>query len=86
MTRFVLLTIVFLLLVRVAWRLLGGILEGLSAAPQGTRVLRRGGRMVRDPVCGMFILPDSAVTVGSRDHPLYFCSTACRDKYQRQTA
>ena len=86
MTRFVLVTVVLLLLARVLWHLVRGILQGLSASPHGARVLRRGGQMVRDPVCGMFILPAGAVTIGSRDQLVHFCSTDCRDKYQRQTA
>lgn len=41
-----------------------------------------GGALKRDPVCGTFVSPESAVqrTVDGQD--LYFCSAACRDKYR----
>ena len=45
-----------------------------------------GVQMVRDPVCGTFVLPDRAVTfVDGRTH-LFFCSDACRDAYRKRTA
>jgi YHS domain-containing protein len=37
--------------------------------------------MVRDPVCGTFVLPERAVTVADGSTRVFFCSTACRDKY-----
>ena len=42
--------------------------------------------MVRDPVCGTFVLPASAVTLVDGRARLYFCSDACRDKYRARTA
>jgi YHS domain-containing protein len=35
----------------------------------------------RDPVCGTFIAPSSAVQKIVGNQTLYFCSTACRDKF-----
>jgi hypothetical protein len=56
-----------------------------SAGPQPKRPERVGGTLVRDPQCGTYIPEGSAVRLQSGDHTLYFCSTACRDAYQRQT-
>jgi YHS domain-containing protein len=56
-----------------------------SAGPQAKRPERVGGTLVRDPQCGTYIPEASAVRLPSGDHTLYFCSTACRDAYQRQT-
>jgi hypothetical protein len=46
----------------------------------------RGIEMVRDPVCGTFVVPDRAVTLADGSRHLYFCSASCRDKYRARTA
>jgi YHS domain-containing protein len=38
--------------------------------------------MVRDPVCGTFVVPDRAIALMVGRENLYFCSTACRDTYR----
>jgi hypothetical protein len=86
MTRLILVALVVLLASRVLWRLVGGIVEGLSAGQSGSRVPQRGVRMVRDPVCGTFVLPDRAVTMADHGRSVHFCSATCRDLYLRQTA
>jgi YHS domain-containing protein len=74
---------VFVLLVaRAFWRLVDGIMLGLSGQAPGAGVPQQGVAMVRDPVCGMFVLPDRAVTLAAGGRQLFFCSTACRDKYR----
>jgi YHS domain-containing protein len=42
-----------------------------------------GGELKRDPVCGTFISPATALqkTVGREVY--YFCSDACREKFRR---
>ena len=35
----------------------------------------------RDPVCGM-IVDSTSIEVAHGDHTHYFCSTACRDRFQ----
>jgi YHS domain-containing protein len=42
--------------------------------------------MVRDPVCGTFVVPDRAVRLTDGREPVFFCSTACRDKFRARTA
>jgi YHS domain-containing protein len=73
---------------RAFWRLLDGIIDGASGRPRGGRggVPDRSVQMVRDPVCGTFLLPDRAVTIADGRGQVYFCSTACRDKYRARTA
>ena len=73
---------------RAFWRLLDGIVDGASGGGRrgGSGVPQRGVQMARDPVCGMFVLPERAVaTVDGRER-IYFCSEACRDKYRKRTA
>jgi uncharacterized protein len=75
--------VLLLFLGRAALSLWGGIKEGLRGpAGSGGGVPSRGVQMVRDPVCGTFVVPDRAIALMvGRDH-LYFCSTTCRDKYR----
>jgi hypothetical protein len=83
MLRLVLLSILLTLAARAFWRILAGIMEGMSGRPpRGTSVPARGVPMVRDPVCGTYVLPDRAVTTGHGAARVFFCSTACRDQYK----
>ena len=80
MVRFLLLAILVLIALRVLWRVLGGVFEGL-----GYQRPDRGSPpsvgLVRDPVCGTFILPSKALTSGSGSDTRYFCSEKCRQDY-----
>jgi hypothetical protein len=40
--------------------------------------------MVRDPICGTFVLPDRAVSLTDGRQRVFFCSTACRDTYRER--
>jgi YHS domain-containing protein len=42
--------------------------------------------MVRDPVCGTFVVPERALTITNGREQVHFCSTTCRDKYRAKTA
>ena len=89
MLRYLLLLILFAIVARAFWRIVDGVLEGMRGAPpQAGRAPRRQRRvpMARDPVCGTFVVRDRAITIGAGDRRLYFCSAACRDKYQARTA
>jgi len=86
MLRFILLLILFVFVARAFWRVVDGIIEGLTGVPRTPARHSRGIAMVRDPVCGTFVLPDRAVSVSVGRQQLFFCSTACRDKYRAKTA
>ena len=88
--RFILLMIV----IRVLWRFLGGIIDGLSGdsstLTQGRQRSAAGGGggvasvpLVRDPVCGTYVVRTKALTTGSGDQTQYFCSEKCRDEYRK---
>ena len=68
------------------WRLVEGIIEGVTGQRPSRRVPQRGVAMARDPQCGTFVLPDRAVTLVDGRSRLFFCSSACRDKYRARTA
>ncbi len=89
MLRYLLLLILFAIVARAFWRVVDGVLEGMRGAPpQAGRAATPapGVSMARDPVCGTFVVRDRAITIGAGDRRLYFCSVACRDKYQARTA
>jgi len=85
-----------LLAIRAIWKLLQGVMQGLSgpstesrqAGPGRARggVPAQGVQMAKDPVCGTYVVPDRAVSALVGRQTVYFCSTDCRDKYQAKTA
>jgi YHS domain-containing protein len=40
--------------------------------------------LVRDPVCGTYVVRTKALTAGSGDQLQYFCSEKCRDEFARR--
>jgi YHS domain-containing protein len=87
MLRPLLVTILFILLARALLRLVVGIREGfIVVGPSRGGPPARGVQMVRDPVCGMFILPEKALTLANHGQSVHFCSATCRDKYKLRTA
>lgn len=59
----------------------------LSRARSTPRTVRESGGkgavndMVRDPVCGLYLPSDEAVTLERNGFCVYFCSEDCRTKY-----
>ena len=79
MLRAILEAIVLLLVVRAAWKVLGGIFTITAGARRTTATGEpRAVKLVRDPVCGTYVSPDSAISDGGN----YFCSEKCRDEYR----
>jgi YHS domain-containing protein len=79
MLRAVLEAIVILLVIRAAWRILGSVMKISAGARRTTATGEpRAVKLVRDPVCGTYVSPDSAIA--ERGH--YFCSEKCRDEYR----
>ena len=85
MLRFVLIGILMTFIARAFWRVVDGIMEGLSGK-SGPPRNQRNMQMVRDPICGTFVLPDRALTLVDGSRHVFFCSTRCRDKYRARTA
>lgn len=89
MVRFILLSILLTLLLRALLRLWNGVVRGIQGdrppqGRQGAQVPQRGVQMVRDPICGTFIVPNNAIAVTADKGREYFCSTECRDAYLRR--
>jgi YHS domain-containing protein len=72
-------------LLRAVWRLLAGVVDGASgtsgAARRGPREVA-GVPLVRDPVCGTYVVKTRALTVRRGDDVEYFCSERCRDQFK----
>lgn len=86
MLRFVFLAILLIFLARALRSLWGGIVEGFNQpTSRNGGVPSRGVHMVRDPVCGTFVVPERAVSLTVGRELVHFCSVACRDAYRTQT-
>lgn len=83
MTGVILKIILFLIVVRLIWKFVRGVLEGVGyfQTPSHPSV-----GLVRDPVCGVFVVPTNALTAGSGIETRYFCSEKCRAEWRRSKA
>ena len=81
MTRFLLLAFVALLVVRAVLRLLGGVVEGAMGSPRAETGPPPTEPMVRDPVCGTFVVRARALSAIRAGHTEYFCSEQCRKAF-----
>jgi YHS domain-containing protein len=81
--RFLLLIIVGVLLARALRGVLASAIVAAKGEPPRPAGPARGVKMVRDPVCGTFLVPGNALTSSGRGATEYFCSEACRDKHAR---
>jgi len=86
MTRLLLFVVLAIFVARAFWRVFDAILEAASGRPPKGQLPDRGVQMVRDPVCGTFLIPDRAVMLADVRTRVFFCSDACRDKYRSRTA
>ena len=91
MLEFVLDVLFTLAAVRAIWKLMQGVKAGFSVRTMQPpsregRVPEHGVHMEKDPVCGTYVVPDRAVSIGVGRQTVYFCSTTCRDKYRAKTA
>jgi YHS domain-containing protein len=81
--RALLLFLLFVVVVRALWRFLSGVAQGASEAPatRGGPDRRPAMRMVRDPVCGTYVVPGKALELARGRETLYFCSEQCRTRW-----
>ncbi len=79
--RLLLILLLLMLVIRAVWRLVGGIVEGASSR---SRVPQRGTRMVRDPVCGTFVVQSRALTATAAGETAWFCSNECLTRWKAE--
>jgi YHS domain-containing protein len=85
MFRVILLLILIVIVARTFWRVIDGLIEGLSGR-SATNVTGGTTRLVRDPVCGTWVLPKHEMSLMEGRRQVFFCSAACRDHYRSRTA
>jgi YHS domain-containing protein len=79
--RLILLGILILLVARAFWRVIDGVLEAAGGTTR-KRAETPGVKLMRDPVCGTYVAPDSALTLSARGSTHYFCSEQCRQTFR----
>lgn len=82
MARFILIVLVVLFAIRAFGRLFGGIAQGA----RGPRQAAPGAgatpvKMIKDPVCGTFVVPGKALSLTAGGATHWFCSERCRAEY-----
>jgi len=70
--------ILILIIARAFWRVVDGILDGARGSERRTTPVQ----LVRDPVCGTYVAPGSALSLSTGGTTHYFCSEECRAKYR----
>ena len=61
------------------WRFARGVMEGLEPDRKAKSV-----GLVRDPVCGVYVVPSNALTTVADGQIAYFCSEKCRKEFERR--
>jgi YHS domain-containing protein len=85
LTRLLLILLLVLFAGRAFWRLLTGVVEGATGSgPRSSRTPERGTRMVRDPICGTFVVQSRALSADSRGQTAWFCSDECRRRWRQE--
>jgi YHS domain-containing protein len=85
MIGWVLRLLLFLIVVRLVWRFLAGVMDGMTApASKSKGAGAKAVPLVRDPVCGTYIVRERALTIVAGKQTQYFCSETCRDEYARR--
>lgn len=82
MARLILWAVLLVFLTRSLSRLLHGVLEG--AGYRRDDQPQRSVGLVRDPVCGVFVVPGKALSAGTGSATHYFCSEDCRRKWVKK--
>ena len=84
MVRLILWLVLFVIIVRMIWRFARAVLEGAGMLRAPGAAEPAAVKLVRDPVCGVFVVPTKALTSGSGTDTRYFCSETCREQWGRR--
>jgi len=81
--RFLLIAILFLLIARMFWRVIDGVIEGAGGgSSRRKRPLRSSVKLVKDPVCGTWVAPRPELAENHGGETHYFCSEKCRRAFR----
>ena len=84
MLRFALGALLIVMLARAFWKVVDGVVEGATGRPRssGGRTSAAPTKLVRDPVCGTYIVPNPSLSVVRGGNTAYFCSDRCLKSYR----
>jgi YHS domain-containing protein len=91
MIAWVLRVILLLIVIRLVWRFLAGVMDGMAPPSASGRngkagqTRRKSVPLVRDPVCGTHVVPNPALALRAGKQTQYFCSERCRDEYEQRS-
>lgn len=85
--RFLFFVLIFFLLQKVVTYIFGGgsssnRKKAAKRTSSDTKAIE--GQMVKDAQCGMYVASSLALSMGSGDRIVYFCSEDCKDAYLRE--
>jgi YHS domain-containing protein len=86
MTRVILLAILFIVVARIFWRVFDGVIAGARSPSRSPGPPASAVKLVRDPVCGTFVTPGTALSLTASGSTHYFCSDACRESFRTGAA
>jgi YHS domain-containing protein len=86
MTRVILLAILFIVVARIFWRVFDGVIAGARTPANSPRPPASPVKLVRDPVCGTFVAPGTALSLTASGSTHYFCSDVCRESFRTGAA
>jgi YHS domain-containing protein len=87
MIGWVLRAILFLIVLRLVFRFIASVMEGMSpASSQQKAGKKKSVPLVKDPVCGTYVVRERALTLDAGKQTQYFCSERCRDQYVQRAA
>lgn len=84
MVRFLLLSILILLVARAVLRVFDGVLDAMNGRSVRPRPGSSAMKLVRDPVCGTFVPPGASLSEQADGHRHYFCSERCRETFRAE--
>ncbi len=84
MLRLIIWAVLLIVIGRIVWRFMYAIFDGAGMIKRPGQRERTAVKLVRDPICGVFVVPGKALTSGSGTATRYFCSEKCRDQWGRR--
>ena len=84
MAKLILWVVLLIVIGRMVWRFMHGVFEGAGMLREPRGPEPAAVKLVRDPVCGVFVVPSKALTSGSGADTRFFCSEKCRQQWGRK--
>lgn len=78
MAGWILKLVLLYLVIRAVMRVVRGVLDGLRLPADPPAAVP----LVRDPICGTFVVPSAALALGTGADTRFFCSEKCLRAYQ----